>query len=169
MTLNELLLPAVNWSLFSLTSFIIIFRLYISSICSWILNKYYSSNQLINQLTNELKILTDELNTISQQDQFALYTRKDRQKNSIIERIKNEKTNIDMKEKNLLTYIKLIFNIIIVFIMILLTITGQRHQTIPLFNFPFFRFPLVLWILTLNTFITTIHQIYLRYKTNKKT
>lgn len=168
MTLNELLLPSVNWPLFLLTSLIIIFRLYVSSVCSWILNRYYSPTISINEMTKELKTLTDEIKTISQQDQFALYARKERQRNTLVQRLKDEKTNIETKQNVVLTYVRLIFNIGTVLIMIFLTITGRRNQSLPLFNFPFYRFPLILWLMALNTFLTTIDQIYSRYKTNIK-
>jgi hypothetical protein len=161
-------MPLVNWPLFVLTSLIIGLRAYVPSICSWILNKYYSPSIIIDGIIGDLKRVTDELKTISQQDEFALYARKERQRNTLIQRLKDERNNIETKEKNVLTYIRLILNIGTVLIMIFLTITGRKHQSIPLFNFPFFHFPLIIWIMALNTFVTTLNDIYLRFRTNKK-
>jgi hypothetical protein len=132
------------------------------------LNRFYSSSGIIDRLTDELKHVQDELKTISQQDEFAIYTRKERQRNAVIQRLKDERNEIEIKQKNFLTYIRLILNIGTVLIMIYLTITGRKHESIPLFNFPFFRFPLIVWIMALHTFLTTLAGIYLRYQTNKK-
>jgi len=147
---------------------IISLRVYAPSICLWILNKFYSPSAVIDGLTDELKRVTDELKTISQQDEFAAYSRKERQRNTLVQRLKDERNNIETKQKNLLTYVRLILNIGTVLIVIFLTITGRGHQSIPLFNFPFFRFPLIIWIMALNTFVTTLTDIYLRFRTNKK-
>jgi hypothetical protein len=168
MSLNELTLPLVNWPLFIFTSLIIVLRVYAPSICLWILNKYYSPSIVIDGITKELKSVTDELKTISQQDEFALYARKERQRNLLVQRLKDERNSIETKQNVLLTYIRLILNIGTVLIVILLTITGRGHQAIPLFNFPFFRFSLIIWIMALNTFITILPDIYLRYRTVKK-
>jgi hypothetical protein len=168
MSLNELSTPLVNWPLFLLTSLIISLRAYAPSICLWILNRFYSPSTIIDGLTAELKCVTDELKRISQQDEFAFYARKERQRNTLVQRLKDERNNIETKQTNLITYIRLILNIATVLIMILLTITGRRHQSIPLFQFPFFRFPFIIWIMALNTFVTTLADIYFRSRTNKK-
>ncbi|CAF1533023.1 unnamed protein product [Rotaria magnacalcarata] len=168
MSLDTLLIPAVNWSLFLLTSLVICLRTYAPLICIWILNQFYSPSIAIDALTNELKNVTCELKTISPQDEFAAYSRKERQRNSLVERLKTERNNIETKQKTLLTYIRTILNIGTVFIMIFLTIQTRRTDKTFLFNFPFFRFPLVIWIMALNTFVNTVTKIYLRYRTNKK-
>jgi len=168
MSLNELSLPLVNWPLFIFTSLIIVLRAHASSICLWILNRYYSPSIIIDEITDELKNVTNELKNISQQDEFAAYTRKERQRNLLVQRLKDERNKVETKQKNLLTSIRIILNIGTILIMILLTIIGRRHQLIPLFNFPFFHFPLIIWLMALNTFVTTLPHIYLRYRTNKK-
>ncbi|CAF3668242.1 unnamed protein product [Rotaria socialis] len=168
MSLDTLLIPAVNWSLFLLTSLVICLRTYAPLICIWILNQFYSPSMTIDALTNELKNVTCELKTISPQDEFAAYSRKERQRNSLVERLKTERNNIETKQKTLLTYIRTILNIGTVFIMIFLTIQTRRTDRTFLFYFPFFRFPLVIWIMALNTFVNTVTKIYLRYLTNKK-
>lgn len=168
MTLEELILPLVNWPLFLLTSLVITLRIYAPMICLWIGNKYYSPSIVIDQLNTELKTIVNELNSISQQDEFAIYSRKERRRNAIVQRLKDERNTIETKQKSLLSSIRLILNIATVFFMIFLTITGQRHQSIPLFNFPFFRFPLIIWIIALNTFLTNIAHILSRFLTNKK-
>jgi len=168
MSLEDLSSPLINWPLFLFISLIIILRTYVPSICLWILNNYNSSSVIIDGITDELKCVTNELKTISQQDEFAAYARKERQRNALIQRLKDERNDIEIKQKKILTYIRLILNIGTVLMMILLTITGRRSQSISLFNFSFFHFPLIIWIMALNTFITTLNDIYLRYRTNKK-
>jgi hypothetical protein len=168
MSIDTLSTSSVNWPLFLFTSLVICLRTYAPSICLWFLNKYYSPSTSIDAFNDELKRLKRELGTISQQDEFAAYVRKERQCNSLAQRLKDERNNIETKQKTLLTYIRLILNVGTVLIMIFLTITGRRHESIPLFNFPFFRFPLIIWIMALHTFITTLFDIFVRYQTNKK-
>jgi len=168
MSLKELSLPLVNWPLFILTSLIISLRTYLPSLCLWIFNRFNPPSKIIDGLTDELKSITDELKTISQQDEFAIYARKERQRNALVQRLKDERSGIETKQNNFLTYIHLILNIGTVLMMIFLTITGRRHQSIPLFNLPFFRFPLIIWLMAFHTFVTTLAGIYLRYRTNKK-
>lgn len=168
MTLEEFALPLVNWPLFLLTSLIITLRIYAPMICLWFVNQFYSPSVVIDELTKELKTVVDELKSISQQDEFAAYCRKERRRNAIVQRLKDERTTIEGKQKTLLSSIRLILNIATVFFMIFLTITGRRHQSVPLFNFPFFRFPLIIWIIALNTFLTNTAQILSRFRTNKK-
>lgn len=164
MSVDQFPFPAVNWPLFLLTSFILSIRSSIPSLCLWFINKYYSPSLVIEQLTRELKEVNEELKGISPQDEFAAYTRKERQRNKLVERLKTEKSTIETKQKTLSTSIRLILNILTVLILIYLTFTGQRHQTIPLFNLPFFRFPFLLWIMAFNTFLTTLTDIYSRYQ-----
>jgi hypothetical protein len=168
MSLDTLSIPSVNWPLFLVTSLVICLRSYAPSICLWILNKLKSPSSTTDALTVDLKRVTRELEGICQQDEFAAYVRKERQRNTLVQRLKDERTGIETKQKQLLTYIRLILNIATVFMMIVLTFTGRRHSSIPLFNFPFFRFPLVIWIMALNTFITTFADIYLRFGTNEE-
>lgn len=169
MTLEELSLPLVNWPLFLLTSFVITLRIYAPILCLWFVNKFYSPSTMIDELTNELKTIVEELKTISQQDEFASYARKERRRNAIVQRLKDERNTIETKQKSLLFSIRLILNVAAILFMIFLTITGQRHGSIPLFNFPFFRFPFVIWLIALNTFISNIAQIFSRFRANKKT
>ncbi len=157
----------VNWPLFLLTSLIICLRSYAPSICLWILNRFYSPSTTIDALTNEVKRITYELGTLSPQDEFAAYTRKERQRNGLVQRLKDERNGIETKQKTVSTYIRMILNIGTILIMFLLTITGRRHESIPLFYFPFFRFPLIIWMMALNTVVTTLPDIYVRYRTNK--
>jgi ElaB/YqjD/DUF883 family membrane-anchored ribosome-binding protein len=168
MTLKDSSLPLVNWPLFTFISLIIILRAYLPSICLWFINRFYSSSKIIDQLTNELKRVQNELKTISQQDEFAAYARKERERSKLVQQLKDQRNEIETKQKNIVTYIQLILNIGTVVIMIYFTITGRRHESIPLFNFPFFRFPLIVWIMALHTFITNIVSIYSRYQTSKK-
>ncbi|CAF1351560.1 unnamed protein product [Adineta ricciae] len=156
----------VNWPLFLFTSLVICLRSFAAPLCVWFLNKYYSPSSVIDKLTAELKVITNELGQISQQDQFAAYTRKERQRNALVQRLKDERNVIELKQKNFVTYIRMVLNIGTVLMMIILTVTGYRHETVPLFNYPFFRFPLILWILTLNTFVTSLVDIYKRHQTN---
>lgn len=168
MTLEELSLPLVNWPLFLLTSLVITLRIYAPMICLWFVNKFHSPSTVIDQLTSELKTIVEELKTISQQDEFASYARKERRRNAIVQRLKDERNAIETKQKTLLSSIRLILNIAAILFMIFLTITGQRHRSVPLFNFPFFRFPFIIWIIALNTFLTNIAQIFSRFSLNKK-
>ncbi|CAF4367248.1 unnamed protein product [Adineta steineri] len=158
---------SVNWPLFIFTSLIICLRSYAPAVCLWILNKFYSPSSTTDTLTEELKCITKELATISQQDEFATYCRKERRRNTLIQQLNDQKSTIETKQNTLLIYIRLLLNGATVLMMIFLTITGRRHESIPLFNFPFFRFPLIIWIMALNTFVTTITDIYVRHQTNK--
>ena len=168
MSLDTISTPLINWPLFLFTTLLICLRTYAPSICIWILNKYNPLSATIDGLIDELKCVKRELGSISQQDEFAAYARKERQFNSLTQRLKDERNKIETKQKSLLTYVRLTLNIGTVLIMIFLTITGRRHESIPLFNFPFFRFPLIIWLAALHTFITTLSDIYIRYRTNKK-
>ncbi|CAF2945945.1 unnamed protein product [Rotaria sp. Silwood2] len=168
MSLDTLSIAPVNWPLFLFTSLIICFRASAPLVCSWISNIFYSPSTTIDALADELKCITGELKILSQQDEFATYARKERRRNALIDHIKNERNNIEAKQKNLLNSIRIILNIGTVLIMIILTIKNRRNDAIPLFNFPFFRFPIIIWIMALNTFISTLTNIYLRYRTNKK-
>jgi len=168
MSLEDLSSPLINWPLFLFTSLVVILRTYIPSICLWIFNNFQSSSVIIDEITDELKRVTNELKTISQQDEFAAYVRKERQRNTLIQRLKDVKNDIEIKQNTLLTYIRLILNIGTVLMMIILTIIGRRPQSISLFHFSFFHFPLIIWITALNTFLTTLNDIYLRYRINKK-
>ncbi|CAF1024441.1 unnamed protein product [Rotaria sordida] len=168
MSLDTLSIPPVNWSLFLFSSLIICLRASASLICSWILNKFYSPSTTIDALNDDLKRITQELKTLSQQDEFAAYTRKERQRTALIERLKNERNNIEIQQKSILNYIRMILNIGTILIMIILTLKSRQHDSIPLFNFAFYRFPLIIWIMALNTFVSTVTDIYLRYQTNKK-
>lgn len=168
MSLDSLSITTINWPLFMLTSLIICLRVYIPSISIWFLNKFYSPSRSIDELTNELKTVTNELNILSPQDEFAAYSRKERKRNALRERLKDERKNVETRQKNLINIIRLIFNIGTVFIMIFLTIKGRRHDSKPLFNFPFFQCPLIVWVMALNAFFNTLTNMFLRYQTNKK-
>lgn len=157
----------VNWPLFIVTSFVIIARRFGPSICIYFRNKILSQTTNVEQLTKELREVNEQIKTISQQDEFAAYARKERQRNALSQRLKDEKSNIELKQKTFSMMIQIILNVFAVILMIYLTFTGQKHGQIPLFNFPFFRFPFLLWIMAFNTFITAITDIYSRFQTNK--
>ncbi|UJR38438.1 hypothetical protein I4U23_031106 [Adineta vaga] len=159
---------SINWPLFLCTSLVICLRSFAAPLCLWFLNKFYSPSVTIDKLTEELKCVTNELGKISQQDEFAAYVRKERQRNALVQRLKDERNDFESKQNNLLTSIRMLLNIGTVVMMIILTVTGRRHESMPLFNYPFFRFPLILWIMSLNTFITSLTDIYKRYQTDKK-
>ena len=162
-------IPAVNWPLFVFTSLVICLRAFAPSLCLWLLNRVESPSKSIDNLAGELKSVLKELERISQQDEFAAYTRKERQRNTLVQRLKDERSGLENKQKTLLTYIRLSLNLGTILMTILLTLTGRRHQSMPLFHFPFFHFPLIVWVAALNTFVTTLSDIIQRYQTNKNT
>ena len=169
MSFDSLSIPPVNWPLFFFTSSIICLRAYIPLVCAWIFKKFSSSPTLIDELNIELKRLTSELKTISQQDEFAAYTRKERQRNALLERLKMEQNSIKTREKNFSSNVRMTLNITFILMMIFLTMIVPQHQSRPLFYFAFFRFPLIIWILALNTFVSATIDMCLRYRTNKET
>ncbi|CAF1217771.1 unnamed protein product [Rotaria sp. Silwood1] len=166
MSLDTLSIPPVNWPLFLFTSLIICLRASTPLICTWFSKKFYSPSTKIDEITHELKCVTAELRTLSQQDQFAAYTRKERLRNSLVERLKDVRNSSEAQQKNLSNSIRMILNIGTVLIMIILTIKSRGQDAIPLFNFAFFQFPLIIWVMALNTFVSTLVNIYLRYRTN---
>lgn len=157
----------INWPLFIITSCLILIRRFGPLICIYFRNKIFSQSTMIEQITSELKEVNEQMKNIPQQDEFAAYTRKERQRNTLLQRLKDEKSNIELKQKTFSTSIQMILNAFAIILVIYLTVFGQKYRQIPIFYFPFFRFPFLLWILALNTFITTITDIYSRFQINK--
>ena len=167
MSLNTLS-STVNWPLLFLTTLIIFLRFYLPILYSWISERFCSSSSKIGQLIKDLKQITEELENLSPQDQFAAYTRKERQKNGLIQSLKDERNNLESRHKANLVKIRFLMNILTVLAMIYLWITDHGHRSHPLFKFPFFHFPLVLWFFSLNTFLNTMSNIYQRSQITKQ-
>jgi hypothetical protein len=153
----------INWSAFLVTSSIICLRFYLPSVCLAMAERLFPSST-VDALTNELKQVTRQLAEISPQDQFAAYTRKERQRHALIQRVKDEEKTIETRQKRISTRIRLTINVISVLVVILLGFNGVSIRSLPLFNFPFFRFPLIIWIFALNTFLSVLTNIVRRYQ-----
>lgn len=161
----------VNWPLFIFSTLIICLRCYAPNICRWILEKYKPTSSSIKQMKDEMNEIVRELETISQQDQFALYSKKERKYKELKQRLKDERTEYETKQTEMISRVRLIVNLFALVLMIYLAVTGQRHNAVPLFSYPFFSFPFVLWILALNACLSTLTDVYQRYRTktdNKK-
>ena len=154
-----------NWPLFLLSSLIVCVRAYIPSICLWILRRFEGPSKTIDSLTHELKQVTRELAGLSRQEEFASYTRKERQRNALIQRLKDERTLVETKHSQSLIRLRVVLNIGIVVLLILMTFTGRQDDTRPILHFSFCRFPTIMWIVALNTFVSHLADILVRYRT----
>lgn len=168
---SDILSAAVNWPAFALTTGIIILRTYLPCIYLWIVERFHSASLNICRLVDEIKSLTNELESISPQHEFSAYTKKKRQKDALLEKLKEEKSRVESNQKKSLLIIRVISNILAFVSVIYLSRNNGSYRMIPVFQFDFSHFPLIIWIFALNTFLSTLTNIFKRhqmFKQNKR-
>ena len=136
-----------------LSSCLVCLRMSIPWLCQWLL---CSSSKPIDALTTELKSVTRELASISQQDQFATYARKDRQRQALIQRVKDERQALENKESQVISRIRWVVNLLTILLF------GWIGRQPILFNFP-----LIIWLAALNTFLSSSADLLRRFRENK--
>ncbi|CAF1227250.1 unnamed protein product [Didymodactylos carnosus] len=133
----------VNWSLLIFSTFIICIRYFLPSFCMLLItvidkNKKRLSNTTTggdnyHSLTQELTRITQDLKQLSQVDQFALYSKKERQRNAVLERLKSLKKEQQTYEKHFQTKLRMGVRVVTVLMSAILLYNFRRE---PLWLFP---------------------------------